>query len=162
MSRADAPTAAPTVPTVYATHLRYRVGALLCLVLVGLFGWELSRTALRGAVEVGTLLFLGLAVVLLLGNVWPAFSRVEVEADHVTLHRPLLAARRVAYRQLADVYEEGRGGKAILLTYHPRRADGMYELDDLATLALPAVAEHAGLYARLAAQVPPSARRAGY
>lgn len=161
---APAPPAVETrgVPTVYASHIFYRVGAGLCLILVALFGWELSRTLQRGPPEVGTLLFLALAVALLLRNAWMALSRVEVEPAQVTLHRPLLPPRHVAYRQLAGVYEEGRGRKAILLAYHPRRADGMYELDRLSTLALPAVANHAGLYAALVAQTPRVSHGAGH
>lgn len=151
----------PDTRTVYAVHMRYWVGAALALLMVGLFGWELGRAAQRGAVEVGTLLFAAVSVGLLLRNAWFAFSRVEVDAEQVTLHRPLLPARRVIYRQLADVYEEGRRGKAILLTYHPRRADGLYELDDLETLALPAVADHDALYAILAAQTPAPAHSLG-
>ena len=151
----------PDSRTIYAVHVRYWVGAALSLLLVGLFGWELGRAARHGTVEIGTLLFSALSVGLLLRNAWFAFSRVEVDAEQVTLHRPLLPARRVIYRQLADVYEEGRRGKAILLTYHPRRADGLYDLDDLETLALPAVTDHDALYAMLAAQTPAPAHSPG-
>lgn len=142
------------MPAVYATHLLYRVGAGLCLLLVALFVWEASRSLLAGTVEVGTFLFLALAVALLLRNGWLALSRVEVGPQQVTLHRPLLPPRSVIYRQLAEVYEEGRWRKAILLTYHPRRGDGLYELDQLLTLALPAVKDHDGLYAILTARTP--------
>jgi hypothetical protein len=77
-----------------------------------------------------------------------ALCRVELSATQVQLIAPATAPRRIELRQIAQVYAEGRLLPAALVLYHPRRADGLFDHDDLHTLSLPAVV---GLDALLAA-----------
>jgi hypothetical protein len=61
--------------------------------------------------------------------------------------------QEVEYRQLTDVYEEGRGLKSILLVYHPRLDTGLLDLDKEENLSLPPVNQHEELLAALQEKV---------
>ena len=81
-------------------------------------------------------------------------SRVEVDDRGLTLLQPLASPQQVQYRQLAEVSEEGRLQRVILLLYHPLRPDGLLDLDDLRSLALPALEEQSDLLEILQARTP--------
>jgi hypothetical protein len=138
-----------TPKMIYMAHPRYRLFALGSAVLAMLFGGDLLRSF-----EVGALLFfcvcLGIAV-------WYArtmFSQVEVGRDRVRVNRPYAAPQEVEFRQLVSVAEEGRMGTAIMLSYHPKSAQGLLDLDSVQTLMLPAVVNQEALYNHLSRQVP--------
>ena len=67
---------------------------------------------------------------------------------------PLAQPLQVQFRQLAEVSEEGRLQRVILLLYHPLCADGLVDLDDLHSLALPALEEQTDLLEILQARTP--------
>jgi hypothetical protein len=135
--------------TVYRPHPRYilmaGIGAISVVVLLVLLP---RRPDLVGVLF--TLFGAGLLFFALRG----LGSRVEV-ADHaITLLRPLSPPERIEYRQLAEVSEEGRLHRVIVLLYYPLRADGLVELDDLRSLALPALEDQYALLELLESKVP--------
>ena len=134
---------------VYASAPIYRVFVLASGVMACLFVWQLSN-----GFDVGALLFLGVTLWLTVRYGRMAASRVELGADRVRLVQPYAAPVEVEYRQVQSVYQEGRGFQSVLVTYHPRQADGLLDLDDVKQLALPAVRDHAGLFNALTAHVP--------
>lgn len=134
---------------IYTGHSLYRLLAALCLLLVLLFGWQLFNRW-----DWGALLFMVVSA-------WSAYrcyklmsSKVEVTDDRVRVLAPGASPREVEFRQFSAVYEEGRGLKSILLLYHPRDENGLFELDEERTLMLPAVNRHDELFAALAAKIP--------
>ena len=118
--------------TVYRPSLRYVVFALAALVMVALIRWDLTRR-----VEVGTMLFFGVSLGLVLWNVRAALTRVTLMPDRVVLHVPLAQERTVEFRQLLSVTEEGRLSHAILVAYHPHAGNGLLDLEDVQNPALP-------------------------
>jgi hypothetical protein len=137
------------VKMTYTGHILYRVLAALCVLLVLLFVWQLFH-----GWDWGSLLFLGVAA-------WSAYrcyilmsSKIELTNDRVRVLAPGGAPREVEFRQFASVYAEGRALKSILLLYHPRDAIGLFDLDDVRTVVLPAVNQHEELLAALTAKVP--------
>jgi hypothetical protein len=104
--------------------------------------------------ELASVLFLLFAAGLLFFAVRSLFSRVEVDEPGLTLVRPLSQPLQVQFRQLAEVSEEGRLQRVILLLYHPLRPDGLVDLDDLHSLALPALEEQSDLLEILQARTP--------
>ena len=133
----------------YKTHLRYRLYLLAGLVMAALLVWNLVHT-----VEPGTILFIGICLLLVVWNVSASLSWVAVEPDRVILHGPFGGARAVEFRQLLSVTEEGRFGHAILLLYHPKLEQGLLDLDEVRSLALPAVADQEQLLENLSKRVP--------
>ena len=132
----------------FVAHRLYLALALLCGLLVGAFAWQL-----RAAWDWGALLFLAITGALALHYGRLALARVEVTGDRLRLRQWGAAAREVEFRQLSQVVEEGRGLRALQLHYHPRGGSGLMVTDDLRTLTLPAVQDHAGLWEALAAHV---------
>jgi hypothetical protein len=133
----------------YAAHPKYKLLVAVWAVMAALFAWQLRR-----GLDPETLLFLAIALGLLFwyGRGWGA--RVTLEARRLRLYRPLAADTVVEFRQLADVHAEGRFGQSILLHYHPLAADGRIELDEIRSLALPALLEQDALLETLTQQVP--------
>jgi hypothetical protein len=138
-----------TTLTTFRPHPRY-------VLIAGIAG--LSTLALLWLLwqrlELGSVLFLAFAAGLLFFTVRSLFSRVEVDEHELKLFRPLSPPLVVQFRQLAEVSEEGRLQRVILLLYHPLRADGLVELDDLRSLALPALEEQSELFELLQARTP--------
>jgi hypothetical protein len=133
---------------IYTSHFLYRLLTALCVLLLLLFVWQLYNRW-----DWGALLFAGVAI-------WSAIrcmrfmsSKVEITEDRVRVLAPGAEPREVEFRQLSDVYEEGRGLKSILLLYHPRGENGLVALDEERTLLLPAVNQHEELLAALMAKV---------
>lgn len=133
----------------YASDLRYKFIALLCLLFAASFGWNLTR---RFAVE--TLFFFGLSLALLVWAVIAMLSHVDITADSIILVSPWRTSRQVGFRQLISVSENGRFNLVLTLVYHPRRADGLLDLDNAHSLILPAVTEQQELFERLEASLP--------
>lgn len=138
-----------TPATVYRAHPRYRLFALICGLLALTFGWELSR-----GVEAGALVFLGVSIGLLAWFGREVGSSVTLEGRRLRLHRPFAADTVVEFRQLAAVHQEGRIGASILLHYHPLAADGLVTLDEIRSLALPALVDQEELADLLQREVP--------
>jgi hypothetical protein len=139
----------PAPATTYRAHPRYALFTLIAAVLALLFAWDLRR-----GVEMGGLLFLGVALALLVWNARGWGSRVILEPRRLRVQRPLSRAAVVEFRQLAAVNAEGRFGQSILLHYHPLAADGLVALDEMRSLALPALREQATVLDILQKQVP--------
>jgi hypothetical protein len=132
----------------FMAHRLYVALALLCALLVAAFVWQL-----QAAWDWGALLFVAITAALALHYGRLALARVEVTGDRLRVVQWGAAAREVEFRQLSQVVEEGRGLRAIQLHYHPRGVNGLVVTDDLRTLSLPAVHDHAGLWEALAAHV---------
>jgi hypothetical protein len=66
----------------------------------------------------------------------------------------LAAPQQVQFRQLVEVSEEGRFQRVIVLLYHPLRSQGLVELDDLRSLALPALEAQTDLLELLQTRTP--------
>jgi hypothetical protein len=135
--------------TVYRPHPRYilmaGIGALGVIALVFLL---LRRPDLVGV------LFAFFAAGLFFFALRGLGSRVEVAEHSLTVLRPLSPPERVEYRQLAEVSEEGRLHRVIVLLYYPLRPDGLVDLDDLRSLALPALEDQYALLEMLESKVP--------
>jgi hypothetical protein len=143
-------TTSPTAgPTTYRPHARYVLITGIAAVSVVALLWLLL---LR--LELASVLFLLFAAGLLFFAVRSLFSSVEVDEHGLTLVRPLSQPLQVQFRQLAEVSEEGRLQRVILLLYHPLRPDGLVDLDDLHSLALPALEEQSDLLETLQARTP--------
>lgn len=136
---------ANNLPTTrYTPHLLYRVLAGIGAVVVVLLSIQAWRTP-----EPAGWFFPVLGVAVLLHFLRLAATRVTLDTHGIRVERPGAQPRTLAYRQLADIHEEGRGLRSLLLLYHPRRADGMIEPDELRSLALPALADQAALMQQL-------------
>lgn len=135
--------------TVYRPTPRYLFFALVSLIMVGLFGWDLARR-----VEVGTAVFLVISLGLMLWNVRAALTRVALLPDRLTLTMPISRPREIEFRQLMSVTEEGRMGRALLVAYHPHAGNGLLDLDDVETAALPMLQDQDALFAVLSKRAP--------
>lgn len=151
----------PTTPQhsqIYPAHPIYRVLALVSTAALGLLAWQL-RTIARQAgsqeLEAGTFLFLGISLILLLRFARMAAARVTLDAETLSLQLPWATPRTVAFRQISQVHEDGRGIRSILLLYHPHRANGLVDIDQLLSLALPAVVHQDELLRALNERVQP-------
>ncbi len=100
-----------------------------------------------------TLIFLFgcLFAALSFANQWA--SRVEIDAQGFWLHAPL-RRRRVEFRQIDNAVEAGRIARGIVVTYHPLAPNGLLDLDELHSVALPAVAQQENLLEALRARCP--------
>ncbi len=135
--------------TVYRPTPRYLFFALAGLVMTGLFAWDLTRRA-----DAGSALYLMISVALVLWNARIALTRVALLPDRITLTAPLARPRQIEFRQLMSVTEEGRMGRALLVAYHPHAGNGLLDLDDVETAALPMLQDQDTLYATLAKRTP--------
>ncbi|MFN8491961.1 MAG: hypothetical protein U0350_30450 [Caldilineaceae bacterium] len=133
----------------YSTHIRYQFLALVCLLLAVGFGWNLTRS-----LTLDTAFFFVLSLGLIAWAVYAMFSHVEVNEDELALVTPLRAPHRVDFRQLISVSENGRFNPVLTLLYHPRRSDGLLDLDDAQSLILPAVTAQQELLDLLEARLP--------
>jgi len=120
--------------TIFPAHPAYRWLALSSGVVALLLMWELRQGLTWGMAG-------GSVVALAAAGYWGrlALCRVELSATQVQLVAPAAAPRRVERRQIAQVYAEGRLLPAALVLYHPRRADGLFDHEELRSLSLPAV-----------------------
>ena len=133
----------------YSSNLRYKFIAFCCLLLVGVFGWSLTQRF-----SLDSLFFFVISLGLVAWSCYAMLSRVETTTDGIILVTPLQLNRRVEFRQLISVSENGRFNPVLTLLYHPRRADGLLDLDDAHSLILPAVDEQAALLEILEARLP--------
>ncbi len=132
----------------YSGHFLYRWLTALCLVLAGVFLWQLVASW-----DWGELLFLVIAAWSAVRCIILMSSKIEIMPDRLRVRVPMRPAREIAFRQLSEVYEEGRGLRSILLLYYPRTSDGIITTDEAVSMALPAVNGHDELLAALRAQV---------
>jgi hypothetical protein len=100
-----------------------------------------------------TLLFLGGCLFAALAFAAQSRTVVELDAQDLVVRAPL-HTRRVDYRQLDGASEAGRIVRGIVVTYHPLRADGLLDLDDLHSVTLPAVERQYELLDQLEAKRP--------
>jgi hypothetical protein len=135
-------------PAAYPIHPRYRFCAVASALLALLFAYDLTQR-----VQFGSLLFFAVTLGLAVWYGRSLGSRVVVEGARLTLYTPLAAPQVVEFRQLTGVNAEGRGGKALLLLYHPLREHGLLDLESVRTLTLPEVAGQERLLELLAKQV---------
>jgi hypothetical protein len=140
-----------TSSTIYRPHPRYVLIAGIAALSVAALLWLLWRR-----LELGSVLFLAFAAGLLFFALRSLFSRIEVSDHGLVLLRPLSPPLAVQFRQLVEVSEEGRFQRVILLLYHPLAGQGLVDLDDLRSLALPALEEQGELLDLLLARTPPS------
>ena len=132
------------VSAIFPAHPIYRWLALLCLGVACLLLWEL-----RHGLGWGPALGGGLALVTAVYYGRLALCRVELSAPQVRLVAPAAPPQSIELRQVAEVHSEGRIIPALLVVYHPRRADGLFDHEELRTLNLPAVARQDALWAAL-------------
>lgn len=135
--------------TAFRPQSRYRIFALVSLVMAGLFGWDLLH-----GVEAGAVLFFVVCLGILIWAVRIMFTKVYLAADRLIVATPLSQQKEVEFRQILSVTEEGRGGKAIVVVYHPRVENGLLDLDRAKTVSLPAVENQDALYEDLVQKAP--------
>lgn len=120
--------------TTYKPQFYYRILILVGLALTSLFAYDLTQ-----GLEVGGILFLTISIGIVLWSVDAAMSVVNVDEHHIIVKRPFRVAKTLQYGQILSVSEEGRLQQIVVITYHPRRADGLLDLDGAQSLTLPAV-----------------------
>ncbi|MCC9077560.1 hypothetical protein FKZ61_015775 [Litorilinea aerophila] len=135
--------------TVYTVHPRYRLWAVGAFLLAGLYAWELRR-----GFDLAILFFFLIALAVLAWALRALLSRVQVEDGGVTLRPPLATPTSVEYRQLISVSQDGRWNRSITLIYHPRLENGLLDLEQARTLALPSLVNQEELLATLMARMP--------
>ena len=135
--------------TTFQSQMHYRVLALVSLIMVGLFTWDL----LHGA-EAGSILFFAVSLGLLVWSARAAFTRVSLTPDHLIVTAPLSRPREIEFGQILSVSEEGRLEKAIVVAYHPRMVDGLLDLDRAESIVLPSVQKQDALYEGLLQKAP--------
>ena len=135
--------------TIYRPTPRYLVFAVISTLMAGLFGWDLAR-----GVEVGTAVFWAISIGLVVWNTRAALTRVALLPDRITVTAPLSRPRQIEFRQLISVTEEGRMGSALLVAYHPHAGNGLLDLDELETAALPMLQGQDALFAALSERTP--------
>ena len=134
---------------IYRPHSRYVLMAGIAAICIALLGWRLA-----GRADLGSLLFLGVALGLLFFALRGIGSRVEVDALGLTLFRPLSPPLRIHYRQLVEVTEEGRVQRVLVVLYYPLAADGLLDLEDVRSQALPALEDQSELLSLLQTKTP--------
>lgn len=135
-------------PKQYPIHPRYKLLALLCLLLAALFGWNL-----RARFTWEETFFFVILLVIAAWSLALSFSHVALTAEQITLSTPWRGSQQVEFRQLISVSENGRFNPVLTLIYHPRLANNLLDLDDARSLILPAVDEQDELLASLEARV---------
>lgn len=143
---------------VFPAHPIYRILTLVSTAVLGLLAWQLRNVARQAGsqeLEAGTFLFLGISLILLLRFARMATARVTLDAEAISLHLPWTPPRTVAFRQISQVHEDGRGIRSILVLYHPRTAGGLVDADELTSLTLPAVVRQDELLVALNDRVQP-------
>lgn len=139
---------------------RYAVMAAAGVAIGLLLLWQLLAPMRNGVpftlqhLLSGEGLFTATSLVLAIYFARQAATRVMLTEQAITRTIPLGAAQTVELRQLMSVSESGRAGNALILLYHPRRDDGLLELDDVRSLVLPALQGQEELCTYLEAQVP--------
>ena len=133
----------------YPSHLRYKFVALFCFLLLINFGWQLMRYF-----SLETLFFFCIGLALVIWALYAMVSYVETNANGIVLCTPLRAVRKVEFRQLISVSENGRFNPVLTLVYHPWLPNGLLDLDDARSLILPAVRDQQELLALLEARLP--------
>ena len=133
----------------YTAHPRYRIFALVSLLLAGLFAWDLFD-----GFEPAIGLFAVVCFGLFLWYARAMLTRVVLVADRVILRIPLSRPCAVEFRQLMTVSEEGRMAREILIMYHPTREQGLVDLDDVRSIGIPSMVDQNSLLAALTEQVP--------
>jgi hypothetical protein len=134
----------------YTAHAFYRLLVVICLALALAYGWSLYNDWRTDIV-----LFFVIMLSIGLSSLRASLTRLEVTANALILHRPLVAPQQVAFRQLSSISEDGRFNRVLTVLYHPLRADGrLVELDEVRVLHLPALNDQEALLTRLTANIP--------
>ena len=155
MSRQSDPTS-----RIYTPQPRYRWMALGSIVLFLLLAWNLLLPVIRSGQwsalnpDTGTLFFMAVVIGIAFWQGRTALCRVELTSVGVSLSAPLSRVRHVDFRQLSGVSESGRGGRAIVLLYHPIGANQLVDVDDLEGLTLPEVVDQDSLLEFLEGSMP--------
>lgn len=126
----------------------YRVLVAASLLAAALCGWSLTQQF-----DWVTVLFL--VGCLYAGGTYALQGRswVVVDAEGLLCHSPS-RTRRVRFGQLDNAVEAGRWMRRIVVTYYPLQPDGLVDLHQLSSLALPAVERQDLLLADLVEHVP--------
>ncbi|MBV7332485.1 hypothetical protein KFU94_30505 [Chloroflexi bacterium TSY] len=82
-------------------------------------------------------------------SVSKALCRVELATDALCVRQIWQTVKCVEFRQVIEIYEEGRFGQSIALLYHPILPTGLLDLDDALTLFLPELRNQETLVAHL-------------
>lgn len=136
---------------VYRPHDRYLIYAGVSLAMVVAFAWLLWHQY-----EAGALLFLLVAVGAAIWSVGNLLSRVEVDASSLIVRVPLFPERRIDWRQLSAVTQDGRLLPALTVLYYPTRADGLVDVENLRSQILPSLQNQSELLAFLQEKTPRS------
>lgn len=149
-------------PRLFPTHARYRLLFVASVLVAALLAWNLGQ-GLLGTPAVdgvslanlaldqgdwGNLLFLLLTLAIATFYARAMSSTVELTPAGVTLRTrfgPIGRARHVDFRQITGASESGRLGSNLTLIYHPLRADGLVDGDDVRGLTLPGVVDQDAL-----------------
>ena len=135
--------------TTYRPQAFYKILIIVSLTLVGLFVYDLLN-----GVELGGILFLAISIGLLVWSLYMALTVIAVDNKQMNIAPPIVRDRTIEYGQILSVSEEGRLQQAIVITYHPRFASGLLDLDNAESLTLPSVRDQEDLLAWLQDRVP--------
>lgn len=154
----------------FRAHPIYILLTLLLLILAGLLVW-----GMRDAVTLGELLFLGITLTAAGYFIVALTTSLTLAESAIHLHYPLRLWRsrastqshaspvdrpegdqQIAFRQLISVERAGRLLPVLTLLYHPIQANGLVDIDQIAQVTLPMVANGDELQERLEAVVPVS------
>lgn len=133
----------------YRSRLLYTWLTIFCLLLTLLLAWDSMRSFTGGG-----LFFTVIMVAITLWFARLVGNRVVVNERSLVLHAPLRAAQAVEFRQLISVNESGRFLLVPTLLYHPLQPSGLVDLENVATLILPALTSQEELLATLKTLMP--------
>ena len=136
-------------PAGYPPHPRYLLYLVVALGACIYLGWLFLR-----APEWTYLFFIALCVASAAWAAWNLGTAVATDASSIVVRTPLGRARRVDYRQFAEVAPGGRFLPTLVVLYYPLRADGLLDLDELRSLHLPATEARDELLADLQKRTP--------
>lgn len=91
---------------------------------------------------------------LFLWSISKALCRVELVTDRLCVRQIWQAVKCVEFRQVIEIYEEGRFGWSIALLYYPILPTGLLDLEDARTLFLPEVRNQETLVNHLRENIP--------
>jgi hypothetical protein len=123
------------------------------LAVAGLGATALLLVDMLRGVRWDTVLFAAVGVIGGLWALWMATTRVYVADDGLVVKR-FTASYKIDYRQMLSADRQGRVLGVLSILFHPRRADGLIDTEQVGSMLIPALVDQDQLIDLLAQRIP--------